>query len=85
MKGIEYRGVSSVDGPIVIVHRSENVFYGEIVAVRDRNGQKRTGRIIDISKEYAVVQVFMAMDQCDSELIALPTADSQMVLVDPFF
>ncbi|MCQ2981871.1 MAG: V-type ATP synthase subunit B [Treponemataceae bacterium] len=58
MRGIEYTGVTSVDGPVVIVRRTEDVFYSEIVAVRDRNGEKRTGRVIDISEEYAVVQIF---------------------------
>lgn len=58
MKGVEYKGVQSVDGPIVIVRRNEDVFYGETVAVRDRFGQKRIGRIIDISLDYAVVQIF---------------------------
>jgi len=58
MKGIEYRGVTSVDGPIIVVKRTENVFYNETVYVRDRFGEKRTGRIIDLSEEAAVVQIF---------------------------
>ncbi len=58
MKGIEYRGITSVDGPIIIVKRTENVFYNETVYVRDRFGEKRTGRIIDLSEEAAVVQIF---------------------------
>lgn len=58
MKGLEYKGLSSVDGPIVIAQRKDNVFFGEIVIVRDRFGEKRTGRIIDLSEKYAVVQVF---------------------------
>ncbi len=58
MKGVEYRGVESVDGPIVIVKRSENVSFNETVYVRDRFGQKRTGRIIDLSSEVAIVQIF---------------------------
>ena len=58
MKGIEYRGVTSVDGPIIVVKRTENVFYNETVYVRDRFGEKRTGRIIDLSEETAVVQIF---------------------------
>lgn len=58
MRGIEYRGVVSVDGPIVIVKRRENVFYGEIASVRDSSGEIRTGRIIDVSAEYCVVQIF---------------------------
>ena len=58
MKGIEYRGFTSVDGPIVIVRRTENVFYLETVCVRDRNGNKRTGRVMDLSEDAAVVQIF---------------------------
>ncbi len=58
MKGIEYRGINSVDGPIVAVRRSENVSYGEVVYVRDKSGEKRTGRVIDVSEKYAVVQIF---------------------------
>ena len=58
MKGVEYKGIASVDGPIIVVRRNENVFFGEIVSVRDRYGEKRTGRIIDISEEYAIVQIF---------------------------
>lgn len=58
MKGVEYRGVKSVDGPIVVVKRSENVFYNETVFVRDRFGVKRTGRVIDLSDDVAIVQIF---------------------------
>lgn len=58
MKGIEYRGLSSVDGPIVIVRRTEDVFFNETVYVRDKSGQKRTGRVIDLNERAAVVQVF---------------------------
>ncbi|WP_315327227.1 V-type ATP synthase subunit B [Treponema socranskii] len=58
MKGIEYRGMTSVDGPIVIVRRTENIFYLETVCVRDRNGNKRIGRVMDLSEDAAVVQIF---------------------------
>ncbi len=58
MKGIEYRGVNSVDGPIIAVQRTENVFYNETVCVRDRTGVKRLGRIVDLSEKACIVQVF---------------------------
>ncbi len=58
MKGIEYRGVTSVDGPIIVLKRTENVFYNETVYVRDRYGQKRTGKVVDISDKAVIVQVF---------------------------
>ncbi|MBO4320407.1 MAG: V-type ATP synthase subunit B [Treponema sp.] len=58
MKGIEYRGLEQVDGPIIAVQRTPGSFYDEVVYVRDRNGQKKTGRIIDIDEKTAIVQVF---------------------------
>ena len=58
MKGVEYRGVTSVDGPIVIVQRTENIFFNETVYVRDRLGEKRLGRVIDLSEKVAVIQIF---------------------------
>lgn len=58
MRGIEYRGVTSVDGPIVVVQRTEDIFYNETVYVRDRTGEKRLGRVIDLNQKSAVVQIF---------------------------
>ncbi len=58
MKGIEYKGVTSIDGPIVVLKRTENVFYNETVYVRDRFGEKRIGKIVDISEDAVVVQIF---------------------------
>lgn len=67
MRGFEYRGVHSVDGPIVAVQRSENVSYGEVVYVRDRSGEKRTGRIIDMNQDSAIVQIFGSTTGIDLE------------------
>ena len=58
MKGVEYKGLDSVDGPIVVAKRSENIFYNEIVYVRDKNGVKKTGRVIDLNEDTAIVQIF---------------------------
>lgn len=76
MKGVEYKGLESVEGPIVVVRRSENVSFGEMVSIRDRFGEKRIGRIIDLSSEYAVVQVFgstTGIDQQESQIEFLET------------
>ncbi|MBR5646601.1 MAG: V-type ATP synthase subunit B [Treponema sp.] len=58
MNAIEYKGLTSVDGPIVVLKRTEAVFYGETVSVRDRNGDKRIGRVVDINEEAVIVQIF---------------------------
>ena len=67
MKGIEYRGVTSVDGPIIILKRTENVFYNETVCVRDRTGEKRIGKIVDISEDAVIVQIFGSTTGLDLE------------------
>ncbi len=58
MKGVEYKGVSSVDGPIIVVKSTRDIFYNEIVYVRDRSGAKKTGRVIDLNNDTAIVQIF---------------------------
>lgn len=80
MKGMEHRGITSVDGPVIIVKRSENSFYGEIVAVRDRFSEKRIGRIIDLSEEYAVVQIFGSTSGIDLHESTTEFLDTPMEL-----
>ena len=77
MKGVEYRGVTSVDGPIVVLKSTENVFYNETVCVRDRNGNKRTGKVVDISETAVVVQIFgsttgLDLDETSFEFLEEP-------------
>lgn len=77
MKGVEYRGVTSVDGPIVVLKKTENVFFGETVCVRDRLGKKRTGRVVDVSEEAVIVQIFgdttgLDLDEASFEFLGNP-------------
>lgn len=77
MKGVEYRGVTSVDGPIIVLKRTENVFFGETVCVRDRYGEKRIGRIVDISDSSVIVQIFgdttgLDLDEASYEFLDQP-------------
>lgn len=80
MKGVEYKGCNSVDGPIIVVRRSENIFYGEIAAVRDRFGAKKIGRVIDISEEYAIVQIFGTTTGLDLDETTLEFLETPMEL-----
>jgi V/A-type H+-transporting ATPase subunit B len=58
MKGIEYRGLVRIEGPVVITARSRNVGFNEVVAVYDREGGRRLGRVVDMCEEWTAVQVF---------------------------
>ena len=80
MRGIEYRGVTGVDGPIVAVRRTENIFYNETVYVRDRNGGKRLGRVIDLNETSAVVQIFGSTTGIDLEESSFEFLDKPLEL-----
>ncbi|MBP5695517.1 MAG: V-type ATP synthase subunit B [Treponema sp.] len=80
MKGIEYKGLEKVDGPIVVVKRSPKSFYDEVVYVRDKNGEKKTGRIIDLNEDTAVVQVFGSTTGLDLEGTSVEFLDKPMEL-----
>ncbi|MDR0456543.1 MAG: V-type ATP synthase subunit B, partial [Treponema sp.] len=58
MRGIEYKGLSRIEGPVVITRRSRNVGYNEVVAVYDREEGRRLGRVVDLSDDWAAIQVF---------------------------
>ncbi|MBQ2081418.1 MAG: V-type ATP synthase subunit B, partial [Treponema sp.] len=80
MKGIEYTGLELVDGPIVVVKRTPDSFYDEVVYVRDKNGEKKTGRIIDINEETAVVQIFGSTTGLDLDGTTVEFLDRPMEL-----
>jgi len=58
MKGIEYKGLSRIEGPVVITSHSNNVGFNDVVAVLDRDNNKRLGRVLDLSEDWAAIQIF---------------------------
>jgi V/A-type H+/Na+-transporting ATPase subunit B len=68
MKGLQLRGAQRVEGPILIVESPYGAGFGEIVAIRDRSGEKRIGRVMDLSRDKAAIQVFGSSTGLDTEL-----------------
>ncbi|MFQ3619591.1 MAG: V-type ATP synthase subunit B [Spirochaetales bacterium] len=58
MRGLSFKGVQAVEGPLLILERKENVGYGEIVRVKDREGKVKIGRVLEVSSSSVAVQVF---------------------------
>jgi len=58
MRGTEYKGLTKADGPIVIAARTENAGFSELVRIKDRYGQLRIGRVVDISEQAVAIQIF---------------------------
>ncbi len=54
----DYLTVSNIVGPLLIVEKIEEVKYAELVEIETGDGQLRRGKVLDISTEKAIVQVF---------------------------
>lgn len=55
---IEYLGLSSINGPLIVLEGVQDAFYDEIVEFIVGGNQKRIGRIIELYEDKAVIQVF---------------------------
>jgi len=54
----EYLTISDVAGPLVIVEKTTDVKYQELVEIELSSGEIRRGQVLEITKDKAVVQIF---------------------------
>jgi len=54
----DYRTLEYVTGPLIFVHNVHNVAYNEMVSIAMPDGSKRTGQVLEINEDIAVIQVF---------------------------
>ena len=55
---IEYLGLSAINGPLVVLEGVQDAAYDEIVEMTVNGKEKKLGRIIEIYKDKAIIQVF---------------------------
>nr|GEY09624.1 V-type proton ATPase subunit B 2 [Tanacetum cinerariifolium] len=65
--GMEYRTVSGVAGPLVILDKVKGPKYQEIVNIRLGDGSTRRGQVLEVDGERAVVQVFEGTSGIDNK------------------
>ena len=56
-RGLEYVGVSQINGPLIVVEKVFDVGYDEVVEILDPQERVRLGRVLEISTDAAIVQV----------------------------
>ena len=56
--GIEYLGLSSVNGPLVVLEGVQDAFFDEIVEFVIDSDTRKMGRIVELYEDRAVIQVF---------------------------
>lgn len=55
---IEYLGLSSVNGPLVVLEGVQDAFFDEIVEFIIDGSERKIGRIVELYEDKAVIQVF---------------------------
>ena len=84
---VEYRTVTGVSGPLVILDRVKNAKFAEIVDITLSDGTKRRGQVLEVDGERAVVQVFEGTSGIDSkhttleftgDVLTTPVAEDMM-------
>jgi V/A-type H+/Na+-transporting ATPase subunit B len=56
--GLEYKGLASISGPIIVVENVQGVGYDELVSVRVQSGETRLGKVIQVTQKAVMIQVF---------------------------
>ena len=55
---IEYIGLKNIEGPLAVIEGIQDASYEEMVSIALDDGTRRTGRLIAVSGDKAVIQVF---------------------------
>ena len=55
---IEYLGLNAINGPMAVLEGVRDAAYDEIVEMVTNDGKKKLGRIIEVSEDRALIQVF---------------------------
>jgi len=63
---LDYRTISAVNGPLVIVENVKMPQFAEIVQLRLGNGETRSGQVLEVAGSRAVVQVFEGTSDIDN-------------------
>lgn len=54
----EYKTIKEIVGPLMLVEGVEGVKYNELVEIIQKNGEVRRGRVLEIDRDKALVQLF---------------------------
>ncbi|NIN52487.1 MAG: V-type ATP synthase subunit B [Nitrososphaeria archaeon] len=87
---VELSTVREIKGPLLFIEKARNARYEEIVEIRNPQGEVRRGRVLDVSREMAIVQVFEGTEGLDiggttvrflGEPLRFPVTDELMGMI----
>ncbi len=79
-RGIEYSYVSKVTGPLMIVEGIKDVAYNEIVKIKTASNEYRTGQVLEVYEDKAIIQVFEGTKGIDTKVTSVRFTGETMKL-----
>ena len=70
-KDVEYTTVTEVTGPLMVVENIKDVAYNEVVRIKTIDGEQRTGQVLEVYLDKAIVQVFEGTKGLDTDKTAV--------------
>ncbi len=73
----EYKTITEIVGPLMVVDQVDGVKFDEIVEIETQSGEIRKGKVLEINRDKAVVQLFESaqginMEQSKAKFLAKP-------------
>ncbi|MDR1133910.1 MAG: V-type ATP synthase subunit B [Synergistaceae bacterium] len=63
----EYSTISNLSGPLMVVEKINDVRYDELAEIRLASGERRRGRVLEITEDRALVQVYEGSTGIDAD------------------
>jgi len=81
--GLVYKTVSEIKGPILMVENIKGVSFDEVVVIERPNGEVVRGSVLDVSKDWAMIQCFGETSGLDLNTTVRFTGDVLRIPVSP--
>ncbi len=62
----QYRGINKINGPLITIKGVTDIGFDEMVKIIGPKGDERTGRVLQVSEDMAVIQVFEGTTSLDT-------------------
>jgi V/A-type H+-transporting ATPase subunit B len=79
--GLVYKTVKEIRGPILFVENVKGISYNEIVRIRTESGYEVSGSVLELSKDWAMVQCFGNTSGMDINVGVRFTGETQKIPV----
>jgi len=57
-KNINFFTVNEIEGSLLICESVVGIAFGEVVQILTRDGEEKTGQVIDVSDKFTIIQIF---------------------------